>query len=170
MNITYHTMLGVASSAVLVKTIPNLENSKIYKIAPIAIAVNIILHGVLDLLPHSYSLMMIKDGLISLFLIGLSIIFIKRKYKLLTLTCIFGAILPDVIDKIIVRSNSIINSYIFPWHNSGVINKFYSVYLDRIPFQYFKYMDLIIILISLVVLIKYKDIFIKRFRDIKLKY
>lgn len=170
MNITYHTMLGVASSAVLVKTIPNLENSKIYKIAPIAIAVNIILHGVLDLLPHSYSLMMIKDGLISLFLIGLSIIFIKRKYKLLTLTCIFGAILPDVIDKIIIRTNPIINSYIFPWHNSGIINKFYSVYLEIIPVQHFQYMDIIIILISVIILIKYKEKFIRSFNDFKLKY
>lgn len=129
MNITYHTMVAIASALVIAKIIPEKEKVKIYKVGTIGLAVNILLHGILDIVPHNYPLTMIKDGFIALFLIALSIFFMKSKYRLLTLWCIGGALLPDVIDKILIRNISIIKSYVFPWHNAEIINRFYLVYL-----------------------------------------
>lgn len=163
MNITYHTMLGVASASVMVKIIPEEDNIKIYKIGTIGVGGNILLHGILDILPHNYSLTMIKDGIITLFLIAIAMFFVNNKYRLLTLCCVGGAILPDMIDKIIIRNISTVNFYVFPWHNAEIINKFYLVYLKVIPIKYFWITDIVVVGVSLLFLILYRDKFIKSF-------
>lgn len=164
MNITYHTVLGVASTSVMTKIIPEEDNIKIYKIGTIGVGINILLHGILDILPHNYSLTMIKDGIITLFLIAVAMFFVNNKYRLLTLCCVGGAILPDVIDKIIIRNISTVNFYVFPWHNAEIINNFYLVYLKIIPMQYFGITDIVVVGISLLFLILYRDKFIKSFK------
>lgn len=163
MNITYHTMLGVASASVIAKIIPEEHNIKIYKIGTIGVGINILLHGILDILPHNYSLTMIKDGIIALFLIAVAMFFVNNKYRLLTLCCVGGAILPDVIDKIIIKNISTVNFYVFQWHNSEIINKFYLVYIKVIPIQYFGVTDIVVVGVSLLFLILYRDKFIKSF-------
>lgn len=164
MNITYHTMVGLASASVITNILPEENNINIYKICTIVIGINILLHGALDILPHTYSLSIIKDGLISLFLISIALFFINNKYKLITLCCIFGSILPDIIDKIIVKNIQALNTYIFPWHNADIINKFYSLYLKFLSIQYFWITNIIITILSLSIIIIYRDKFIKSFK------
>lgn len=170
MNITYHTMVGIASSSVIAKKYSTKDNKKdnykILKVIIIGIIVNILLHGVLDLIPHNYPISLMNDIILVLCLSIFSIIFIKKKYRILTLSCICGSILPDIIDKFIVKIVLNSKNYLFPWHDSEVVNKFYKIYIKFISVEYYGLMNILITLIFLGVIIFYRKVFIRNFSSI----
>lgn len=166
MNITYHTMVGIASSSVIAKKYNKKSNNNLLKVIIIGIIVNILLHGVLDLIPHNYPISLMSDIILVLFLSILSIIFIKKKYRILTLSCICGSILPDIIDKFILKIVLNSNTYLFPWHNSEIVNKFYQIYIKFISVEYYGVMNILITVIFFGVIIFHRKMFIRNFGSI----
>ncbi|HEY7403908.1 MAG TPA: hypothetical protein VIB39_10325 [Candidatus Angelobacter sp.] len=82
----------------------------------------LLLHGVLDFLPHSYPIKPSLDVASSLCLFGAAIIFSKRRHLLLITACFLGAIFPDLIDlgPAILKSrlgwSLPVVKKTFPWH------------------------------------------------------
>ncbi len=70
MNMALHSMVGVASSAILCKKEESLYKTK-KKELPLLFAggtVNILLHGILDLVPHSYPFRVGQDVIVTGFI------------------------------------------------------------------------------------------------------
>ena len=81
----------------------------------------VILHGVLDLVPHSYPIRSDVDVVLSLALFACAMICAKRQNLILLAACFLGAIVPDVVD----LAPAIVNHHLgwslpvvklFPWH------------------------------------------------------
>ncbi|WP_142414294.1 hypothetical protein [Hathewaya massiliensis] len=160
MNLTYHTLVGVTTSTVISNNNHNINIKNIW----IPILLNILLHGLMDIIPHNYPLSLFIDCVFTSILILLVLIFFnKRKYKI-TLICVFGAIIPDIIDKLIIKYLLHSNNYLFIFHKSKFINRFYGMYLKMISGQYFWVLNItniIIVIICFIILNKYKKNFFK---------
>ncbi|WP_029905900.1 hypothetical protein [Prevotella sp. 10(H)] len=122
MNVIFHVATGVGAVATLV-SIPNMQTAKgriLY--GGCAFVAGVIIHGILDYLPHCYPLSAKVDAGISLLLIAAFIYFIKSGYRLFAFLSFAGCIFPDIVDLL----PSILNKYlnldiplsdkIFPWH------------------------------------------------------
>jgi hypothetical protein len=88
---------------------------------PIGFTAGVLLHGLLDYVPHSYPLRSGPDVAFGLILFLLAITWAKRKHRPLVGACCFGSVLPDVVD----LGPAIVNRLfgwslpvvkIFPWH------------------------------------------------------
>lgn len=81
----------------------------------------VLLHGLLDFVPHSYPIKSGLDVVFSLILFVAAIAFSKRQHRFLIGACFLGAIFPDLVD----LGPAIVNNHlgwsvpvvkIFPWH------------------------------------------------------
>ncbi len=146
LNIIFHTTSAIASGIVVSSVLDKKHSNKWHiknRVLLFCVLINVILHGALDLLPHSYPLRGKFDVILSLsILIGIHI-FIKSKYIFVFASCFFGSILPDIIDlgPAIVNKLNIVNLpvvKIFPWHwpqYSGSIfdnSNFYISFLNHL--------------------------------------
>jgi hypothetical protein len=104
------------------------ETNKSLKYLGLCFISNIIMHGIMDLVPHNYPVTTITDVTISFVFFFLSIIFVKREFVPPVFFCFLGGILPDLIDKGFFRILKMNNLKLFPWHWTDVINFFYKRY------------------------------------------
>jgi len=87
----------------------------------IGFVIGVLLHGLLDYVPHSYPIDSRLDVSLSLALASLAIVVSKPKNRFLVLACYLGSIFPDLIDlgpTVINKSLgwSMPTVKIFPWH------------------------------------------------------
>jgi hypothetical protein len=124
LNVTFHTLGAVATAAVLTLT-PNEKwrsFSAVKKYAAGFVA-GILVHGILDILPHNYPFDPKLDIVLALLLFFLVFVMAQKQNLILLVICFAGCLLPDVID----LGPAIANKYfrlpvlqlsfkIFPWH------------------------------------------------------
>ncbi|MCX7748089.1 MAG: hypothetical protein N2645_14575 [Clostridia bacterium] len=136
-------------------------------------SLNVLLHAILDILPHSYPLSGKIDVILSLVIYAMLIILMNRQYIPVFLSCFLGRTLPDVIDLGSGIFNKIFDTglptvKIFPWHwpqYSGSIFDGSNFYISFINHQ------IVIISFVLTVYIKreliLKAIFRKQYDEVK---
>ncbi|MEP6902440.1 MAG: hypothetical protein ABJA66_11865 [Actinomycetota bacterium] len=121
MNVIFHTLGSIATAAVL-SAKPGEKTSNLKKLA-VGFFVGILLHGILDLLPHNYPLSSTLDVFFTLFLLALTIFLAQKQNRILILVCFVGAIFPDLVDLGAEIANKHLgipfpqfSFKIFPWH------------------------------------------------------
>ena len=126
MNVTFHTLTSLAIAAVLStkQTKPVANESFVFSDVPllsIGFVAGVMIHGLLDYVPHSYPIKSIIDVALSLGFFLAATIFIRQRHRLLAALCFLGAIFPDLVD----LGPAIFNKHlgwhlpvvkIFPWH------------------------------------------------------
>ena len=118
MMLSAHAAVGVASSLLFINDDDTIPSKKAYISA---FTVNVFLHGVMDLFPHSHPISPYLDVIVSL-LIAALLFLVKKEYRTLILFCYLGSITPDVIDLGIFRVLRLGSLRIFPWHFLSVYN------------------------------------------------
>ena len=126
MNVTFHTLTALATAAVLSSTKagrPRRESSAPSPMPGLAVGfvAGILVHGLLDFVPHSYPIKSIPDVVLSLALFVAALAFAKPQYRLLIASCFLGSILPDLVDLAPAIMNKRLGCSlpvikIFPWH------------------------------------------------------
>ncbi len=121
MNVTFHVLGSIATASVLsLKPADKIFN---FQKLTIGFITGVLLHGVLDYLPHSYPFNSRFDIIFALILFIISSFVTQKQNRLLVLVCFAGAVFPDVID----LGGEIVNKHlgipvlhlsynIFPWH------------------------------------------------------
>jgi hypothetical protein len=121
MNVIFHALGSFATAAVLCLK-PNEEIWNLPKLA-VGFFAGILIHGILDSLPHQYPLYSKFDVIFALVLLAIMFSLAQKQNRLLILACFGGAIFPDVVD----LSAGIANKHLgiaipqfsfkmFPWH------------------------------------------------------
>lgn len=124
MNILIHTTASLTISVLLSKSVTknNLFNLKQVIQYSLIVLLNVILHGIFDILPHTYPVNMYLDPLISPLVILIILLIARKEFYLIIICSFIGSILPDIIDlgpriasKLLgVQINGLLK--IFPWH------------------------------------------------------
>ena len=125
MNVLFHTTVAFGVAVLLTDTNrvrPNAIVKDSLITGLIAFAIGIILHGVLDYMPHCYPIDSKVDAILSFIIIAILIYLTNKRYRLITGLAFFGGIFPDLAD----HSQGILNKYFglnfpigdkfFPWH------------------------------------------------------
>ena len=124
MNVTFHTLSALATSAVLSsKNVDEASRPSTNRVLLVVVGfvAGILLHGVLDFLPHTYPIGSVFDVVLSLILFAAGFALVKPNQRLLVGSCFLGAILPDLVD----LGPPILNNRlgwsipvvkVFPWH------------------------------------------------------
>lgn len=125
MNVTFHTLAALGTAAVLSSRSANREPQQDPAsdrfLSVIGFAAGVIVHGLLDYIPHTYPIKSGVDVILSLGLFTVAVIFATRSHRLLIGACFLGSIFPDLID----QGPAIVNKHlgwslpvvkIFPWH------------------------------------------------------
>lgn len=125
MNVTFHTLSALATSAALsskrrTDVSQRVQVSDGFVICVAGFCCGILVHGLLDYLPHSYPIRSSVDVIFSLALFIATVAFAKG-HRLLVGSCFLGSICPDLLD----LGPAILNHQfgwalpvvkIFPWH------------------------------------------------------
>ena len=146
MNLVFHTVFSISTAPICAKKIG--EGNKKIKYLTLGFAGNIIGHGIMDLIPHSYALTRNTDLLVSFGIFLLSMIFVKKEYMSSVSFCFLGGAFPDLIDKAFLPIIGLNYLKIFPWHWANIINLFYNQYF-KLPFIIFKMFNVLAIILSL---------------------
>lgn len=124
MNVTFHVLGSFATAAVLSlkPTEKYFSASALLKYGACFVA-GILIHGILDYLPHQYPLPSKIDVVLALLLLPLMLFAAQKQNFLLILICFGGAIFPDVVDlgptiakKYLGISPPQLPFRVFPWH------------------------------------------------------
>jgi hypothetical protein len=118
MNVIFHTLGSLATAAVL-SAKPDEKKWNLKKLS-IGFIAGILLHGILDVLPHNYPLPSKFDAAASLLLLALSILLAQSRNRILILVCFAGAVFPDIVDL-----------------GAGIINKHLGIPVPQMPFKIF---------------------------------
>jgi len=129
-NVTFHTLAALATAAVLShrdesKSIgrESGRSAPSYRATSLVtgFAAGLLLHGLLDYLPHWYPIASRADVILSIALVTAAITFAKQRHRFLIAVCFSGAIFPDLVD----LGPAILNMQfgwslpvikVFPWH------------------------------------------------------
>jgi hypothetical protein len=125
-NVTFHTLAALGTAAVL-SSKPHAQDLRqaaahdpLY-IQAIGFGAGVVVHGLLDYIPHTYPIKAGLDVMISLVLFAGAILLAHRSHRLLIAVCFLGAIFPDLVD----HGPAILSKRmgwpaptvkIFPWH------------------------------------------------------
>lgn len=124
MNVIFHTLASVATAAVLSARLEEREpvhSTKGLTILVSGFTVGILLHGLLDSIPHQYPLPSLLDVVVSLALFFIVFVLSRKEARWILSACFLGAIFPDLVD----LGPAIVNQKmqwhlptvkIFPWH------------------------------------------------------
>ncbi|MBX7171087.1 MAG: hypothetical protein K1X72_09020 [Pyrinomonadaceae bacterium] len=119
MNVTFHTLGSIATAAVLSPT-GNWRSVAALKRYAIGFVSGILIHGILDFLPHNYPLPSKFDVAFAIVLLILTLWLAQKQNRLLVLICFIGSILPDVIDL-----------------GAGIANKHLGIPVPQLDFKFF---------------------------------
>jgi hypothetical protein len=121
MNVTFHALGSFATAAVLsLNPAENWRSVSALKKYIIGFVAGILIHGVLDFLPHQYPLPSKIDVVLALFLFLLVLFVAQRQNFLLVLICLAGCVFPDVVDL-----------------GPVIVDKYLQISLPRLPFRLF---------------------------------
>lgn len=126
MNVTFHTLTALATAAVLssrqeAQTSRSSAARDRLPVLAVGFVAGVIVHGLLDIAPHSYPIRSGADVVLSLSLCAAAIALGKPQHRLLVGACFLGAIFPDLVD----LGPAILNKRlgwsvpvvkVFPWH------------------------------------------------------
>lgn len=126
MNVTFHTLTSLAVAAALSARQTKSVSNEMFAFSDVSLLIvgfigNLLLHGLLDYLPHSYPIKSAVDVVLSLGLFGVGLVLVRKPYRLLVAACFLGGIFPDLVD----LGPAILNKQlgwhlpvvkIFPWH------------------------------------------------------
>jgi len=126
MNVTFHVLSAVGATAVLSSRQKDWESRKSpasFSLPGLAGALiaGVLLHGVLDWIPHSYPINSVVDVGASLALLAVAMALVRQRHRLPLSMCALGSLLPDLVD----LGPAIINKRLgwslpvfkfFPWH------------------------------------------------------
>lgn len=124
MNVTFHTLSAIATAAVLSAKETDGATAGAYpraSLLAVGFGTSLLLHGLLDYLPHTYPIPSALDVLLSLGLFLGAIAFAKSQHRVLVSACFLGSLFPDLVD----LGPAIVNRRlrwalpvlkIFPWH------------------------------------------------------
>ncbi|MGB1040218.1 MAG: hypothetical protein ACPGVD_05050 [Flavobacteriales bacterium] len=125
MNVLFHTTAAIGVIAIAVKPndkVNSLFSNNSFRQGIITFVLGLISHGVLDFAPHCYPINSKADAVISLIIMLLLCVLVKRRYTFAVGMAFLGSVFPDLID----LAPSILNSYLgtsipefsklFPWH------------------------------------------------------
>ena len=124
MNVTFHALGSFAAAAVLsLKSDENWISVSALKKYAVGFCAGILVHGILDFLPHNYPLSSKFDVIFALVLFLFFLLMAQKQNRLLVLVCFVGAIFPDLIDLSAAIADkhlgipvSPLSFKIFPWH------------------------------------------------------
>lgn len=126
MNVLFHSTLGIATVAITAHFFPLSEDKEIFRKSDVPVllflfGINIVIHGVLDIAPHTYPLSSIYDVILSLCFMPLVFTFVNRQCWVLLLAAYIGSVFPDIIDIGIPKAMKTIGidwniPRLFPWH------------------------------------------------------
>jgi hypothetical protein len=125
-NVTFHTLTSISAAAVLSsrgagkKSRPTSFHDSVLVLTGGFLG-GVLLHGLLDYLPHSYPIPSVLDAIFSLALFVIAIALAQPHHRLLVAACFLGAVFPDLVDlgPAIVNKNlgwSVPVVKLFPWH------------------------------------------------------
>ena len=121
MNVTFHVIGSMATAAVLsMKPAENWRSASALKRYAIGFIAGILVHGVLDFLPHQYPLPSKIDIVFAVLLFCLFLFVSQKQNRLLALFCFAGCVFPDVIDL-----------------GPAIVEKHLRISLPRLPFRLF---------------------------------
>jgi hypothetical protein len=121
MNVTFHALGSFATAAVLsLKITENWRSISALKKYLIGFAGGIVVHGILDLLPHQYPIPSKVDVILAPLLLLLFLFVSQKQNFLLILICFAGCVFPDVIDL-----------------GPVIVDKYLGIALPRLPFRLF---------------------------------
>jgi len=125
MNVTFHTITSLSFSVLVSKKISPATNKYFLKSDTkyflILLFINILVHGLLDIMPHNYPLNSILDVSLSLAFFLMTIFIVTKRFHLTIMMSFFFAVLPDIIDIAPKLLNKYLNTNLlvfnlFPWH------------------------------------------------------
>ena len=126
MNVTFHTLAGFATAALLSSRLKSADSPRLFTppdlpFLAVGFAAGVLIHGLLDYLPHAYPIKSAVDVLLSLALFPVMLLLAGRRRWLLLGVCFLGGIFPDLVDlgPAIVNKRlgwSLPMVKIFPWH------------------------------------------------------
>jgi hypothetical protein len=116
MNTTFH-MLAVAVGAACSRWETRHEIARL----GLGFAMSVLLHGVMDVTPHSYPINSALDVVLGLAIAASAVFLARRAVRPLLVGCCLGSIFPDLVDlapAIINRHTglSLPTTEFFPWH------------------------------------------------------
>ena len=108
MNGIFHTLSSVAIVVMVADVSKPLAKMEVCSKMALAFTLGIIVHGILDYIPHRYPFNSKIDVIVSLAFILFLIFKAKRRYRGIVIASIFGCIFPDILD----LSSGIFNKYL----------------------------------------------------------
>lgn len=126
MNVTFHALSGLAVAALLGSKQRETGSVHLFTRSDLSLLASgfvagVALHGVLDLLPHSYPIKSSVDVVLGVALIFIAISTVRSRHVYLLGACFFGSLFPDLVD----LAPAIVNKHfglslpvvkLFPWH------------------------------------------------------
>lgn len=125
MNVIFHTTSAIGIAALLTDThkISNTSNTKTtFKTSVFAFLMGIILHGLLDYIPHCYPINSKLDVIFSSGIILLMTWSVNKQNRQIVGMSFIGSIFPDIVDLLPKILNNKLGSLlpvfdnVFPWH------------------------------------------------------
>ncbi len=123
MNVLFHVTTAVGVAVVLTDTTKIKSVKESITPAFFAFVCGVVIHGILDYMPHTYPFNAKLDAILGLLIMCIAVFISTRKYILIVSLAFLGSIFPDLIDLM----PSILNRYLglnisfyqdklFPWH------------------------------------------------------
>jgi hypothetical protein len=123
MNVIFHSLASVATAAFLSAQLKDkpINSTTGVTVLVIGFGTGILLHGLLDWLPHQYPLPSVLDVGASLILFSIVFMFARLEARWVLFGCFLGAIFPDLVDlgPAIVNKQMQLHlptAKVFPWH------------------------------------------------------
>lgn len=120
MNILFHLTTAIPLVALVANTKGDNRRTGVRTV--LVFGLGILMHGVLDIVPHCYPIPSEWDAVAGLLIMALLLWFSNRRFRLLLAFAFLGVLFPDLVD----HSSDIINhrlgwqlpvwDNIFPWH------------------------------------------------------
>jgi len=122
MMLTVHALGGTASACVLNQHIKepyhqikdHIKHN--YRLFFCAFGINILLHGVMDSMPHSHTIGSLLDAVTSMLILLVLLPLWPKKGRIMLLVCFLGALFPDVFDFVFMLIAVGRGIRLFPWH------------------------------------------------------
>ena len=122
MNVIFHVTTALGVAAVLTDTFNIKSVKESFIPASFAFISGVIIHGILDYLPHTYPLSAKVDTVLGLLIIVGVTFLSNRKYTLIVGLAFLGSIFPDLVDLLPSVADKYLglditnHTKVFPWH------------------------------------------------------
>lgn len=103
MNVTFHTITGLAIGSAMTAQMKDVEANKLIKARDIPLigagfVLGVISHGIMDILPHQYPFKSSTDIITALAIFLGAMLFVRKRFYLVFAFAFLGSIFPDLVD------------------------------------------------------------------------